>query len=92
MVVLDFTLICTLINLTQTICAQLPCDYFGLKADTETFLISGQKLCKIFSEISLNSKDFDEIFEKSMPWIAYPKYKDKPEKKRMPVSVREFII
>lgn len=73
----------------RTVCVQLPCD-FDAKSDAKLFTDKGLKLYKIFSEVDLDTSDFDAIFEKGyevvekMPWLAYPKYAQNCESKSIP--------
>ena len=74
----------------RCVCVNLPCDY-NQAEDSDLYLGPGAKLFKIFAEVDLTKKDFDNIFEegyeivKEMPWLAYPKYhEDQPTIKIIP--------
>jgi hypothetical protein len=76
----------------RTICVQLPCDYSQVN-DKDMYLTEKKKFYKTFSEKPLNEVMFDKIFEsgysieKSVPWLAYPKYKQEAEINKVIPSV-----
>lgn len=73
----------------RTIATQLPCDY-SQKSDADLYVKEKVKLFKVFSEKVLSSDDLNDMFEPEykivqyIPWLAYPKYNEKPTSKSIP--------